>query len=422
LFASLWREARILNEKLMNQFDVVIIGAGIVGATAACALGEAGIRVAVVEARQPASHTEDGVRDARVFAITRASQRIFEALSVWEQIVTQGAYPFTDMEVWDAGGTGVIHFDCADIGEPCLGHMIEPQIIHAALLERLHSMAAITLFCPAQFRDVSIDEASVSVHLENGTSLSAALIIAADGARSPLREHLCIPTRVHDYQQSSLVARVETEFTHHATAWQRFLPSGPLAFLPMEENWSSIVWTLPTARVADMLTLERESFHAALGQSFDFRLGRIVDSERREAFPLMRMHAKYYVRERVALIGDAAHAIHPLAGQGVNLGLLDAAALTEVVLAAGSRGGDAGSLPVLRRYERWRRGDNLLMMSAMDGFNVLFGNELGPVCWLRNFGLSMMNAAGPAKDLLMRHAAGLAGDLPVLACARVDSM
>jgi 2-octaprenylphenol hydroxylase len=405
----------------MNQFDVVIIGAGIVGATAACALGEAGVRVALVETRPFASDADDGVRDARVFAITRASQRIFAALDVWNRIIARDAYPFREMEVWDAGGAGVIHFDSADIGESCLGHIVEPRIIHAALLERLRSLAAVTLFCPAQFRDITIDETAVTVSLEDGVTLGAALIVAADGARSPLRERLGITTRVHDYQQSSLVARVATEYPHHATARQRFLPGGPLAFLPMEEGWSSIVWTLPTAEVADMLALERDAFHAALGQAFDFRLGRIVDSERREAWPLTRLHAEHYVRERVALIGDAAHAIHPLAGQGVNLGLLDAAALAEVVLDARSRGGDPGALPVLRRYERWRRGDNLLMMSAMDGFNMLFGNELGPVRWLRNLGLTMVNAAGPAKDLLMRHAAGLAGDLPVLARATVDS-
>jgi 2-octaprenylphenol hydroxylase len=405
----------------MNQFDVIIIGAGIVGATAACALGGAGVRVALIEARPLVSDADDGVRDARVFAITRASQRIFESLGVWERIMARGAYPFRNMEVWDAGGTGVIHFDCADIGEPCLGHMIEPRIIHAALLEQLHSIAAITLFSPAQFTEITIDEAAVSVNLEDGSTVNAALIAAADGARSPLRERLGIPTRVHDYHQSSLVARVATESPHQSAARQRFLPGGPLAFLPMEENWSSIVWTLPAAEIAGMLALERDAFHAALGQAFDFRLGRIVDSERRESFPLTRLHAEHYVRERVALMGDAAHAIHPLAGQGVNLGLLDAAALTEVVLAARARASDPGSLPVLRRYERWRRGDNLLMMSAMDGFNGLFGNELGPVRWLRNFGLSVVNAAGPAKDLLMRHAAGLAGDLPVLARAKVDS-
>jgi 2-octaprenylphenol hydroxylase len=405
----------------MNQFDVVIIGAGIVGATVACALGESGVRVALVEARPFAVDAVDGVRDARVFAITRASQRIFEALGVWKRIIARDAYPFREMEVWDAGGTGVIHFDCADIGEPCLGHMIEPSIIHAALLERLRSQTAVTLFCPAQFRDITLDKTEVSVSLDEGTTLNAALIVAADGARSPLRERLGIPTRVHDYRQSSLVARVATEFPHQATARQRFLPGGPLAFLPMEESWCSIVWTLPTSEAADMVALERDAFHAALGQAFDFRLGRIVDSERREVWPLTRLHAEHYVRERAALIGDAAHAIHPLAGQGVNLGLLDAAALAEVVLAARSRGGDPGAMPVLRRYERWRRGDNQLMMSAMDGFNVLFGNEMGPVRWLRNFGLAMVNAAGPAKDLLMRHAAGLAGDLPALARARVDT-
>jgi 2-octaprenylphenol hydroxylase len=405
----------------MNQFDVIIMGAGIVGATAACALGGAGVRVALVEARPFVVDAEQDVRGARVFAITRASQRIFDALDVWDRIVARSVYPFREMEVWDAGGKGVIHFDCADIGEPCLGHMIEPRNIHVALLERLRTVAAVTLFCPAQFRDISIDGAAVSVNLDDGVTLTAALVVAADGARSPLREQLGIPTRVHDYQQSGLVARVATEYPHHATARQRFLPGGPLAFLPMEEGWSSIVWTLPTAEVADMLVLEQEAFHAALGQAFDFRLGRIVDSEQREAWPLRRMHAEHYVRERVALVGDAAHAIHPLAGQGVNLGLLDAAALVEVVLDARAGGGDPGRLPVLRRYERWRRGDNQLMMSAMDGFNGLFGNALGPVRWLRNLGLSVVNSAGPAKDLLMRHAAGLAGDLPALARARVDS-
>lgn len=404
----------------MNQFDVVIIGAGIVGATAACALAQAGARVALVEARPIAPETTGGVRDARVFAITRASQRIFEALGVWERIITREAYPFREMEVWDAGGTGIIRFDCADIGEPCLGHMIEPRIIHAALLERLHATAAITLFCPARFGDIAIGDVRVGVSLEAGETLNASLIVAADGARSPVREFLGMATRVHDYHQSGLVARVATEFPHQATARQRFLPGGPLAFLPMEDGWSSIVWTLPSAEASDMLALDRDAFHEALGIAFDFRLGRIVDSGPREAWPLTRMHADHYVGERIALIGDAAHAIHPLAGQGVNLGLLDAAALAEVVSAARSHGGDPGALPVLRRYERWRRGDNLLMMSAMDGFNLLFGNQLGPVRWLRNFGLSVVNAAGPAKDLLMRHAAGLAGDLPALARSRVE--
>jgi 2-octaprenylphenol hydroxylase len=404
----------------MNQFDIVIIGAGIVGATAACALADAGVTVALLEARPFEPETVVGAHDARVFAITRASQRIFEALGVWQGIVKRAAYPFREMEVWDAGGTGVIRFDCADIGEPCLGHMVEPRVIHAALLERLRSISTITLFCPARFSEITVSDTGVSVRLDAGDVLTAALVVAADGARSPAREHLGLAVRVHDYHQSGLVARVATELPHQSTARQRFLPGGPLAFLPMEEGWCSIVWTLPSAEAADLRALDRDAFHAALGKAFDFRLGRIVDSGPREVWPLQRMHADHYVAERIALIGDAAHAIHPLAGQGVNLGLLDAAALAEVVTAARTQGRDPGALQVLRRYERWRRGDNLLMMSAMDGFSQLFGNELGPLCWLRNFGLSVVNAVGPAKESLMRHAAGLAGDLPALARARVD--
>jgi 2-octaprenylphenol hydroxylase len=243
-------------------------------------------------------------------------------------------------------------------------------------------------------------------------------VVGADGARSPVREWFGMPARLHDYHQSSLVAAVRTGRPHDDTAWQRFLPGGPLAFLPMDDGWSSIVWTMPDTEIDAVLSLEQSDFHAALGAAFDYRLGEIVESGPRESWPLRRLHAEHYVRERVALAGDAAHAIHPLAGQGVNLGLLDAAALAEVLLAARSQGRDPGSLPVLRRYERWRRGDNLIMMSAMDAFNLLFSNSQPPLRWARNLGLSMMNRANPAKDHLMRHAMGLAGDLPALARRR----
>jgi 2-octaprenylphenol hydroxylase len=397
----------------MNQFDVIIIGGGIVGATAACALGSAGLSVAVVEAREPAVDT--GVRDARVYAVTRASERIFTALGVWDAISARDTCAFREMRVWDAGGSGAIHFDCADIGEPFLGHIIEPRFIQAALLERLQALADVQLFCPAQYRDIEIGEDHVTVMLEDAGTLTAGLVVAADGARSPLRERLGIQVRAHDYRQSGLVALVKTEQGHQETAWQRFLPGGPLAFLPMSDGWCSIVWTLPSAEADQMLALDSEAFHAALGEAFEFRLGRITDSEQRKAFPLRRQHATRYISERAALIGDAAHTIHPLAGQGVNLGLLDAAALAEVVADAQARTRDAGSVAVLRRYERWRRGDNLLMMSVMDAFNLLFGNTRPPLRWARNLGLSLVDAAGPAKDVLMRHAMGLEGDLPALA-------
>ncbi|HYQ72749.1 MAG TPA: FAD-dependent monooxygenase, partial [Gammaproteobacteria bacterium] len=221
--------------------------------------------------------------------------------------------------------------------------------------------------------------------------------------------------REHDYRQSSLVALVRTADSHRHTAWQRFLPGGPLAFLPVEENWCSIVWTRPTAEVERLLTLDREAFHAELGAAFDFRLGEITDSGEREAWPLQRRHAARYVTHRAALVGDAAHAIHPLAGQGVNLGLLDAATLAQVVLESRTRGRDIGDLRTLRRYERWRRGDNTLMMSAMDGINALFSNARTPLQAVRVMGLGAVNRTAVVRHLLMRHAMGLSGDLPELA-------
>jgi 2-octaprenylphenol hydroxylase len=255
----------------------------------------------------------------------------------------------------------------------------------------------------------------VTAILDDGAELSADLVVGADGVHSPLRERLQIATQTHDYRQGGLVARVLTEHDHQATAWQRFLPGGPLAFLPTADGWCSIVWTLPAEAAQHMLTADKPVFHEALGEAVDFRLGRIVDSETREVFPLQRLHAEHYVREHVALVGDAAHAIHPLAGQGINLGLLDAAALAEVVLNARKQQQRIGSLHVLRRYERWRRGDNQLMMTAMDGFNRLFGNTLPVLSRLRNLGLSLAERVTPAKALLARRAMGLAGDLPALA-------
>jgi 2-octaprenylphenol hydroxylase len=299
--------------------------------------------------------------------------------------------------------------------------MIEPRIIQAALLRRVASTTPVSLFCPAQLRDINITDMEARIDLDQGAALTAELVVAADGNRSRVRERLGIKTRDHDYRQSGLVALVKTEHPHKATAWQRFLPGGPLAFLPMKDGWSSIVWTLPSAEAETVLGLDKDAFHEALGQAFDFRLGRIIDSEQRAAYPLRRMHAEHYARKRVALIGDAAHAIHPLAGQGVNLGLLDAAALAEVILAARTQGKHPGNLSVLRRYERWRRGDNQIMMSAMDGFNRLFSNRQTPLRQIRNLGLTLMDVAGPAKNLLVRHAMGLAGDMPALATKNTHS-
>jgi 2-octaprenylphenol hydroxylase len=400
-----------------ENFDVIVIGGGIVGATAACALGEAGLDVALVEARAAEGCKAKPRRDPRVFAVTRASERILRSLQAWDAMPSAEVFAFTDMEVWDAGGSSALHFDCAELGEPYLGHIIEPRIILAALLERLHSVSRVTLLRPARFREIHVAADEVAVELEDGRVLQARLVVGADGVRSPVRDALGIKTREHDYRQSSLVALVRTAESHRHTAWQRFLPGGPLAFLPLEANWCSIVWTRPTAEVERLLTLDRDSFHAELGAAFDFRLGKITDSGEREAWPLKRRHAEHYVTGRAALIGDAAHAIHPLAGQGVNLGLLDAATLVQVVLEAHGQGRDFGALRSLRRFERWRRGDNTLMMSAMDGINAVFSNASAPLRGVRILGLGMVNRTAMVRHLLMRHAMGLGGDLPSLARA-----
>ena len=403
----------------MPDFDAIIVGGGIVGATVACALGQAGVQVALIEAREPVP-PGDQQPDPRVFAITRASERVFRSLGVWDVIHRRGAFAFTDMEVWDAAGDGVTHFDCADLGEPCLGHIVEPRFIQTALWQQLASIDAVSLYCPARFEAISILDDRVEVTLDDDQLLTAELVIAADGARSPVRNILGMETQRHDYRQSSLVALVKTAEPHQDTAWQRFLPGGPLAFLPMDGGWSSIVWTMPSDHVERLLTADKDVFHEELATAFGHRLGDIIDSGVREAWPLQRMHAEHYVDARVALVGDAAHAIHPLAGQGVNLGLLDAAALAEVIVDARQRGKDSGRLPVLRRYERWRRGDNLLMMKAMDGINRIFskaGSPLGPA---RNLGLSLVNRSSTAKRLFMGHAMGLGGDLPKLAAANEE--
>ncbi len=403
----------------MKHVDVMVVGGGVVGLTTACALAAADIRVTVIEAKPMSGDAlpdlSPDLQEPRAYALTVASERIFRNLGIWPRMSPEMMTAFSDMEVWDAGGDGLIHFDCAEAGASHLGHIVAHGVIHAALLQQAGSLASLELICPARFSGIKVDDEQVTITLEDGPSISAALVVAADGAQSPVRETLGMKVKVHDYHQSGLVALVKPEKHHAFTAWQRFLPGGPLAFLPTLDGWCSIVWTLPANEVDDILALEKRDFHQALAEAFDFRLGNIEDSGERLVYPLKRLHAEAYVQPRVALVGDAAHAVHPLAGQGVNLGLLDAAAIVEVIADARSEGRDPGVLPVLRRYARWRRGDNLLMMTAMDGFNMLFGNQRAPVQLVRNLGLSAVNAVLPVKNLLMAQAMGLKGDLPRLA-------
>lgn len=404
---------------MIHRYDLIIIGGSHVGATLACALGEAGLRVAVVEARAATRDWPADSVDLRVFAITRASQHIFRHLGAWEAMEAMGVSPFRRMEVWDAGGSGHIQFDCADIGEPTLGHIIESRVIQEVLHRRLEALDSVDWLCPAELAGFQADAGQAArVTLADGRVLEAALVVGADGAESRLRALAGIELARQEYDQQALVAVITTELPHGETARQRFLPTGPLAFLPLRDGRCSIVWSLPPARCEELLALEEGEFLVQLGEAFEHRLGRLLATGERVAFPLVRRHATRYIGTRVALVGDAAHTIHPLAGQGVNLGLLDAAALAEALLAARTAGRDPGGERALRQYERGRRGANQLMMQAMDGFKGLFGSSLVPVRQLRNLGLDLVDRAGPLKGAIIRQAMGLAGDLPALAQSR----
>jgi 2-octaprenylphenol hydroxylase len=324
--------------------------------------------------------------------------------------------PFRDMRVWDATGFGSIHFDSADLGEPLLGWIIENRVIQYALLERVQQFPAVELHCPAALETAHpLDEGGWWMRVNDGCEFTTRLLVGADGAQSRVRQLAGIETGGWGYDQHAVVANVRTAKPHQETAWQRFLPSGPLAFLPLHDGRCSIVWSDTPERAAGLLMLNDNDFGEALAAAFEARLGAIVQVGPRAAFPLRVQHAHAYVKPGIALIGDAAHVIHPLAGQGVNLGLLDAATLAEVLLDAVAADRDIGSLKVLRRYERWRKGDNLLMLGIMDGFKRLFGSTLPPVRLLRNLGLNLTDAAGPLKNLIARRAMGLEGDLPRLA-------
>jgi len=397
-----------------TQYDLIIVGGGMVGAGLACALGGGTLRVAVVESREPELAWPPVDYDIRVSAITRASQRFFENVGAWKGLQQRRVHAYSDMHVWDATGSGVIHFDSADIGEPDLGHIIENSVIQAALVERLQQFDNIDFLCPVQLESVYWDEQTASVTTTAGATLSARLLVGADGARSWVRQQAGIGVKGWSYDQSAVVCTVQTEGPHQDTCWQRFMPTGPLAFLPMADNHSSIVWSTSPEQAQSLLALEEGDFCRVLGDGLENRLGKVVSVGQRGAFPLRLQHAEQYVKPRLALVGDAAHTIHPLAGQGVNLGLADAATLAELLLEAAASHQDIGALPLLRRYERWRKADNLTMMAAMDGFKHLFGNDRLPLRWVRNLGLNLANGLLPLKNLLIRYAMGLSGTVPGL--------
>jgi 2-octaprenylphenol hydroxylase len=396
---------------------VVIVGAGIAGSALAVALSGSGLGLALVEARPadaepvPLEPGLDGF-DARVSALTPRSQSMLAGLGVWDTIAAWRCCPYQHMTVWDADGTGAIDFDCAEVGAPVLGHIVENRLLVSALLRQVAGCRDIDFHNPARVAGCSrADGQGVQLSLEDGRELHAGLLVAADGALSPLREMLGFGTREWDYGHAAIVATVQVADSHRATAWQRFLTSGPLALLPLDDgtdaNYCSIVWSAEPQLTEQLMALDDGAFCNELQRASESRLGDVLAVSRRFSFPLRQRHALEYVKDSVALVGDAAHTIHPLAGQGINLGLSDVAVLAEEILAAGSRRAAPGSLAVLQRYQRRRKGENLLMMAAMDGFKRLFAQQALPLRWLRNAGMRGVGSLKPVKLQLMRHAMGL---------------
>lgn len=388
------------------HYDVIIAGGGIVGSLLACLLGQSGRRVALIEAQRPAELSADAPFELRVSAISRASQQVLQQAGAWAGIKARRVTPYHSMVVWDATGAGEIRFDAADMGEPELGHIIENKVLQLALLAVIADNAHIDLLCPATLQQFSKTAEGVEVTLDNGRELTGLLLVGADGAQSVVREQANIAWQREDYGQKGVVCVAKTALAHQSTAWQRFMPDGPLAFLPLRDrHYCSIVWSLP-ADVADvMLGLDELVFNQKLGAALDSRLGAIESSSQRAAFPLQGARAAHYAQERLALVGDAAHTIHPLAGQGVNLGISDVAALAEQLNAMPAA--DPGDGAALRRYERARKGDNMLTLRAMEGFSMLFGNQQPLLKLTRNSGLSLLNRLTPLKNSLARRAMGI---------------
>lgn len=408
--------------------DVIVVGAGMVGLAFATALASSGVKIVILEQRegeisgfgQFVHDQQNKGYDPRVSALTCASQQILDSVGAWQIMQTYRVSPYTDMDVWDGEGTGHIHFSSRDLHEPSLGHIVENRVTLAGLYEAMQQHDNIQLITGAGVKALSWPENGVrTVTLTDGHEITASLVVASDGALSKTRQMAGIPMWEWDYGHHAIVTTVKTERPHLKTAWQRFTEDGPLALLPLSSDegdcYCSIVWSTSPAHAKQLMELDTEAFNVALSQAFESRLGTVLWSDERFVFPLRQRHAKHYIQESFVAIGDAAHTIHPLAGQGVNLGLLDAAQLAETLLSAIQRGEALGDEQVLRMYQRIRRSENIQMSAAMEGFKQLF-NSRQPVLQLaRNMGMSLIDKIAPVKNHIVQQAMGLSGNLPAIA-------
>lgn len=401
---------------MTKMLDVIVGGGGMVGLTLGIALAKGGLAVAVVDPVTSADALGTAF-DGRVSALSFASVRMFKALGIWEHMAPQ-AQPIddilvTDAKLGDAPSPFSLHFDHRELGSP-LGVIAENRHIRAALFATADGVSGLQFIAPAALTAVAVDANGADARLADGTNLRARLAVAADGRDSPIRTSMGIGVVSWSYPQSGIVATVHHERPHNGVAYEHFLPSGPFAILPLTGNRASLVWTERADLAPAMMKLPKEEFDAEIARRFGDHLGKTLSEELRWSYPLRFHLARSYVKPRFALAGDAAHGIYPIAGQGLNLGLKDAAALTDVVLDAAALGLDIGSVDVLARYERWRRFNSMTMAVAMDGLNRLFSNDIAPLRVLRDMGMGIVDRIGPMRRFFMRHAGGDVGRLPRL--------
>jgi 2-octaprenylphenol hydroxylase len=408
-----------------EPLDVLIVGGGPVGASAAALLqigvkdARRPLRVAILEPNRPATAAPDAPLDSRVSALSRASERILTAIGAWSLIAPPRMQPYERMRVWHESvqprSSDVLEFDAAYAGEPNLGYIVENRLIQTAALIAFESAGGSVI--PGELSRLRVHDDHVELETSAGT-LACRLVVGADGARSAVRESIGLSAETSSYHQTAIVANVRTELPHENTAWQRFLRTGTLAFLPLADGCSSIVWSADDTAAASLLGMSQSDFEQELLRQSDAVLGAVKLRTERLSFPLRKLTAHRFTAHRCALIGDAAHVVHPLAGQGVNLGLLDAASLCELITAAHRMREDPGAQSVLRRYERWRKSEIEPIALAIDGFNRHLAHGVGPLSRIAQRGLALVNRTDEVKRFFITRALGLDGELPKVARQR----